>query len=372
MNVEGVARNLPLLTAGVLFALVAVLLARRRFGTLTERLFTITLFLAGAYALCDFLYFRASSAEQAIVEFQLEITALNFAALFIVLFTVSFRHRPNRRWLYMVPGPVFFFFLIWTWMVHGVEQTAWGWMVTVRNEFLFPWAAYTFLYLLAGTVHIYMAYRSLKGKSRALALRTLALMLSFVFYMAAGVSLLAILGASGPQSTPVFSVLLLVPGATTIPMIFPVTWDKWVAAVRSQEHRRRHEVLAVNLMYEDGTLIGSKSMLASAGFDLEMLSKTLNLIQSFVRKSFPGLSGGSLRALDHEGLRILVEKGEHSYLALILSGRENDLLRTQMKHAINSFESRNDWTALDGFSFVREPKGASKTLDMFFAKESLF
>ena len=371
MNIETVARNFPMVTAVLLYALVFMQVGRRRTRSWTEMFFVLSMFSGGTFALFEFLYYKVDSPELAVLANQSAFTALDFAILFLILFTVSFRRRANRRWLFLVPLPLVVLYLVWTWMVEGVALRPWGWVVEINAGFILPWIVYSLLYAFGGTVHIYKAYTILQGQSKALALRTFGLLLSFIFYILAGIIVVGLAGAAAPQVIPIFSILMFIPSLATIPIVFPGIWEKWVAAVRSQE-RRRHEVMGVTLMYEDGTLIGTKSMFSSGGLDLEVLSKTLALIQHFVKTSFPGLSGDSLRALDHEGLRIVIEKGEHTCLALILKGRENDFLRRQMKDALEAFESKNDFRLVNGLGTTPELRDTARTLDTFFAKESMF
>jgi len=163
----------------------------------------------------------------------------------------------------------------------------------------------------------------------------------------------------------------VLPVSAMMPLIFPETWDRWLKALRSYEGRR-YEVMAVNLMREDGTLIGSKSLFSTKSFDIEKLSRTLAVIQSYVKTSFPASSGDSLRTIDHGDTRILIEKGNFSFIALVLKGKENEFLRRQMRDALASFESWSGQGAPGGVSADGSKKGAIKALDMFFAKESLF
>ena len=68
----------------------------------------------------------------------------------------------------------------------------------------------------------------------------------------------------------------------------------------------------------------------------------MDVIQNFMRTSFPFLSGSSLKTIEHGDLRIIVERGKLCYLTVVLQGEENDLLRRQMRDEVLAFESANE------------------------------
>ena len=60
-----------------------------------------------------------------------------------------------------------------------------------------------------------------------------------------------------------------------------------------------------------------------------------------MRTSFPILAGKSLKTIEHGDLKILIERGHYCYLAIILTGEENDLLRRQIRDELLAFEQIN-------------------------------
>jgi len=371
MNIEGILRGMPILTAGLLFSMLVFLLLKRRVNTWTEVFFGLSIVCLGFFALDDFVCYNSEDPLLVLFASRLGLSELNLAILFLVCFTISFRRSPNRRWLVLLPMSVIVLVVTWMPGMSDVVRTPWGWGLVSTPESLAVFDAYAFFYFMAGCAHIYAASKRLSLNDKSLARKTSWLMLSFAIYIGMAFAADIVVGDAHVSPFPIFSIALVLPVSAMMPLIFPETWDRWLKALRSYEGRR-YEVMAVNLMREDGTLIGSKSLFSTKSFDIEKLSRTLAVIQSYVKTSFPASSGDSLRTIDHGDTRILIEKGNFSFIALVLKGKENEFLRRQMRDALASFESWSGQGAPGGVSADGSKKGAIKALDMFFAKESLF
>jgi hypothetical protein len=371
MNVEGILRGTPILTAGLLFSMLVFLLLKRRVSTWTEIFFELSILCLGLFALDDFLCYNSEDPRLVLFAARLGLSELNLAVLFLVFFTISFRRSPNRRWLVLLPMSVIVLMVTWMPGMSDVVRTPWGWGVVSQPESLAVFDAYVCFYFMAGCVHTYAASKRIGLNDKSLARKTLWLTLSLAIYVGMAFAADIFVGDARASPFPVFSIALVLPVSAMMPLTFPETWERWVKALKSYEGRR-YEVMAVNLMREDGTLIGSKSLFSTKSFDIEKLSRTLAVIQSYVKTSFPASSGDSLRTIDHGDTRILIEKGNFTFIALVLKGKENEFLRRQMRDALASFESWSGQGTTGGVSADGNKKGAIKALDMFFAKESLF
>jgi hypothetical protein len=371
MNLGEIVRGIPILVAVLYFSMLAVLLLKRRVNTWTEIFFELSIVCLGIFALTDFLCYNSDDSTLVLFAGRIGMSVLNLAMLSLVFFSVSFRRNPNRRWLTLLPMSAAVLIVTWIPTMSDVVGTYWGWGLVSRMEYKIAFDIYACFYFLAAGVHVFAASRRISLANESLARKTSWLMLSFAFFVGTAVAVALIAGNARPPPFPAYSISLIMPALATMPLIFPETWGRWVKALKSFEGRR-YEVMAVNLMREDGTLIGSKSLFSAKSFDFEKLSKTLAVIQSYVKTSFPASSSDSLRAIDHGDTRILIEKGNYAFIALVLKGKENEFLRRQMRDALASFESWSGPEALAGVGADGNKKGAIKALDMFFAKESLF
>ncbi|MDD1770411.1 MAG: PKD domain-containing protein, partial [Methanomassiliicoccales archaeon] len=83
---------------------------------------------------------------------------------------------------------------------------------------------------------------------------------------------------------------------------------------------KRAAVDEVFIIYEDGRLIAHQTRRLKPGMDDEILSSMLIALQSFVKDSFKDESATHLQRLDFGEKMILIEKGDHLFLAVVLHG----------------------------------------------------
>jgi len=126
------------------------------------------------------------------------------------------------------------------------------------------------------------------------------------------------------------------------------------------------------LVYEDGTLISSYAKEAGTSIDQDLFSATLDVIQNFMRTSFPILKGTSLRTIEHGDLRIIIERGRRCYLTVVLEGEENDLLRRQMRDEVLTFEDANEPILRIWRGIPEEAVGADNLLKRILQPSELF
>jgi len=126
------------------------------------------------------------------------------------------------------------------------------------------------------------------------------------------------------------------------------------------------------LIFNDGTLIASRAREGTGMMDRDIFGATLDVIQNFMRTSFPILRGTSLRTIEHGSNRILIERGRRCYLTLVIVGEENDLLRRQMRDELLAFEAANEEVLLRWRGVTSEAIGADGLLQRLFEPHDLF
>jgi hypothetical protein len=74
--------------------------------------------------------------------------------------------------------------------------------------------------------------------------------------------------------------------------------------------------------------------------DRDLFTATLDVIQNFMRTSFPALRG-SLQSIRHGDYTLVIERGKWTYLVLVIEGQESDQLRRQMRDLLIEYEHTN-------------------------------
>lgn len=369
MLLEEVLRNLPLVSAALMYAIVAVQILRDRFKTWTESFFLTGFFFAGTYALSDFLFFTAPNYERAVFAAKLSISSLTLSVLFFLLFTTLFLRRMKDWYLVAAVPALLFLSAIWIGMVSGVQQTTWGWVVTYNFGTYLAWLVYIVVYLEIGILNMYRAHVAAKKMSRTIASRTLGIMFTLLASLAVGLGTNGYFNAVGIDTVPLFSTVVAIPALATLLVVLPLSREK-VANAAKYLASSRYKVLATYLVHVDGTLIVSRSAVTEMTVDRDIFSATLDVIQNFMRASFPYLSGKWMKTIEQGNLRILIERGRYTFLALVIEGEENDILRRQMKDLLATFESKNGERLTHWRGIAQEAQGTEQVLSAFLARGS--
>ena len=371
MAYEEIARYLPLVTAILMYAIAAIQIFRDRFKTWTESFFVFGFFFGGTYALSDLLFFTAPTQEAALVAAKLSLSSLTLCALFFLLFMTVFLRRMKKVHLVAAVPAVLLLATVWATAVQGAHRTSWGWAATFEPWFFYFWVLYVAICVLLGVWQMRSAYGIARAMSNSLRVRTLGIMLFFVAGLAAGLGTNTYFITSRIDSVPLFSSFMALPSLATLLVVLPLTRERLVNATKSLKSKR-YEIMASYLVHADGTLLASKSIITEPGVDRDIFSATLDVIQNFMRTSFPYLSGKWLKTIEHGDTRIVIERGKHTFLALVLKGEENDILRRQMKDTLATFESDNDEKLTHWRGIAQEAKGIDGILNSFFAREVFF
>lgn len=104
----------------------------------------------------------------------------------------------------------------------------------------------------------------------------------------------------------------------------------------------------VFMIYRDGNLMAHQTRRLKPGMDDQIMGSMLVAIQDFVRDSFKEEASTGLNRMDFGEKKVLVEKGENIYLAVVLHGKREGrvphIMRQAIAHAEERFsETLSDW-----------------------------
>ncbi len=260
---------------------------------------------------------------------------------------------------------------VWSGLVIGLERTNWGWKAVFDFGLFVLWMAYVIAYATVGIWYLTRTYFVVRENSKSLGRRVLGILASFFTALALGFFTNGIFHALGIGLMPMFSSLLIFPGIITLYVLVPLTKER-LSGVMKRWKSRLYKVIGVYLIYENGTLISSKTSIQDEAVDEDIFSATLDAIQTFMRTSFPLLLGKWLRRIEHGDVKILIERGRRSYLAVVIQGEDSDTLWVKMKEAVERFETTNEITLADWSGVTDELTGIGETLEDLFEERALF
>ncbi|HUV23937.1 MAG TPA: PKD domain-containing protein [Methanomassiliicoccales archaeon] len=102
--------------------------------------------------------------------------------------------------------------------------------------------------------------------------------------------------------------------------------------------RRRYAIDEVFIIFEDGCLISHESRRLKPGMDDDILSGMLVAIQEFVKDSFKDEEETGIRRLDFGEKKIMVEKGDNIYVAVVMHGNGGEKVQQKMQHVLDTIE----------------------------------
>src|SRR5438874_2063596 len=332
MDIYDLLRVLPLASALTWFILAALQVYRDRIHTWTETFFLLSCIFAGLYATWDFLFFTAGDSNFATFAGRMSFSSAIVTSLFLLLFTLVYIDRMRRVYWSFGILTVAVLILFWSFGLESVNQLSGGLWIPVFNETVL---------LIVFTLTIFL-----------------------------GLGTNGVLGALRSQIPPPFSTLLLVVAGATIYTLYPGSRQRIAEAVRRFQ-ARRYSIKASFLTFEDGTLIGAKAREGETAIDQDLFGATLDVIQNFMRTSFPILRGKALSSITHGNYTLVVERGRHTYLTVVLEGEESDQLRRQMRDLLLDFEAKNRQALLAWRGMPEEAKGTEQMLTSLLAEAPL-
>jgi hypothetical protein len=94
------------------------------------------------------------------------------------------------------------------------------------------------------------------------------------------------------------------------------------------------------VIYKDGRLISHTTRRLKPGMDDQVLGSMFVAIQDFVKDSFKDLTSFTLRRLDFGEKSIVIEKGDHLYVAAVLHGAASHKVASRMEKIADEIEDR--------------------------------
>ncbi len=357
----------PLATAIVWWSLAAYQVYRDRFRTWTEVFFLATCLLAGAYAFSDTLFFTVPTADEAMLAAKASFSVLLLAIFFLFLFALVFYTRMRRTYLATIAPAVAVIVLLWLYLVPAGNINGQPPITSLNpncqppNAGCPPWvgnwdpATFTVYvivaigYSIAAALSLYLTYHEVARQTAKLRRRMLGLFVATVLCLVLATMTNTLRVYTNQQVLPLFSTALVLPGVVAFVTLSPMTRERFSVAVRRWK-ASRYDIKAAFVIFTDGTLIGAKVKPGEKVIDQDLFGATLDVIQNFMRTSFPTLRG-SLSAIKHGDYTLVMERGKYAYLTVILQGEENDQLRRHMRDILLDYERRNqpileDWRGM--------------------------
>jgi hypothetical protein len=339
-----ILRHFPLASAAAWFLIVGFQIYRDRYHTRTEAFFLLACAFAGLYAIADWFFFNLNDSPLVMIAAMFSLASVTLTALFLLLFTLVYVGRLRQ--------PVFWGFVAFAGLVLALIPLGMVTSVTRQSpEFLWvatfnqPLFALLLIFIIlagfGGVSNLYRLYRIVKQHSDRLARRTRGLVITFTLVMVLGLMTNGYLGVIGNQEIPPpFSTLLLVTAFSLSYVLYPGAGER-ISLVIRRFQASRYTIKAAFLIFGDGTVISSRVRPGENIVDTDLFSATLDVIQNFMRTSFPGLRGKWLRSIAHGDHTIVMERGRYAYITVLLEGEETDQLRRHMRDLLLEFEARN-------------------------------
>ncbi len=370
--VYGIVKHFPVITLAVWGTIAAYQLYRRRVRTLTETSFLLGAAAWASYAAFDWLIFNTEDYGTAFVLGRLSLTSLTLAAFFLLVFTKLFLMKPQRTdWVLTLPLAVSLA-LVWDGMLLDMQGGfPWNWTGVFDPSLFLIWLLYMVVYASLAIWYVYRAFKVVRNHSTFLGWRMFGIFVSLLVTLALGLSTNTIFHSLNIPLMPLFSSFLVMPGVIVLYVLVPLTRHR-ISSVIAKWKSRRYRIVAAYMIYENGTLIASKTSLPGGGVDEDIFGATLDAIQTFMRTSFPVLFGKWLRRVEHGDVKILIERGSHSYIALVVEGEDTDTLWIKMAESIQRFERTNDLRLADWNGVPEDLELLHETLDDFFTEAAVF
>jgi OOP family OmpA-OmpF porin len=108
------------------------------------------------------------------------------------------------------------------------------------------------------------------------------------------------------------------------------------------------EIKEAFLVHKSGCLISYANSKGDESQDFDIVAGMLTAIQSFVKDTF-GAGQWSLKRLEFEDRNLLIELGEHIYLAVIYEGRADNKMQSKVERTVDIVQEKfwqpcKDWT----------------------------
>ncbi len=364
----------PIVSAAAWFILAILQVYRDRWHTWTEAFFLFCCFFAGLYAIGDFLLFYSRTFEAALLSTLVSLTGLTLAVNFFLLFTLVYVDRMRRSYGLLMAVSIAMLLLLWGRGITDIRP------LTFEGQSLYVaffdpvvlgvYLLYVVAYSVIGIWNLYRLYKIVQASSKTLARRAAGLMVTFTLVLVLGLVTNGLIGVTRLAWPPPLSTLLIFVAASAYYTLYPIGRERISEAIRMFQ-ARRYSIKAVFLTFHDGTLIGAKTKPGETAIDQDLFGATLDVIQNFMRTSFPILRGKSLSSIVHGTYTLVIEKARMTYLTVVLEGEETDQLRRQMRDVLITFEAQNRPVLQKWKGVPSEASGTEQLLTGFFVESPL-
>ena len=350
----------PLAAVGVWWGLSLYQVYRDRYRTWTEVFFLAGTLFVGAYALSDVFFFTAPTQAQAAAYALLSFSFLTLAVYFIFLFALVFYTRMRNAYAFTLVPVIGLIALLWIGLIPSLDAIAPldpvvapalpvpPWLGSWDKTVFLVWVLGSMGFGILAAYFLLRTYREVADHTPKLRRRMLGLLLSTVLAVLLG-GTNVFRSITGWQILPLFSTGLVLPGVVSILTLSPMSTERFSVAVRRWK-ASQYDIKAAFMIFSDGTLIGAKVRPGEKVIDQDLFGATLDVIQNFMRTSFPTFRG-SLNTIKIGDNTLVVERGHYAYLTVVLQGEGNDQLRRHMRDLLLGFEHDNqpvleDWRGM--------------------------
>lgn len=326
-----------------------------------------------AYSFADFLYLMAPTPDLALWFLRARWLAITPVPLFCLFFARWLYVRRVRRDLLLAVPTAVLAVLATVFQSVSVTPTEWGYSPVRYLPLYVVWVGHLYLYWGAALYYMGREVRKMKGLEEFADLRARLLA---VIVSLAGVIVGALLGNSyftlqQAHAPPLLSALLVIPGVVLLTVALPVSRETISAFVKRtviQGKQVRHAFL----VYAGGTLIASRSQAGDTESDEDIFAAIFEALQQYAHFGLAPFDDGWLGAVEYGDRKILVERGLHSYLVLVTTGREDDLLRNEARELLARFERGNAHRLRDWSGDAADLQHAKDTVDFLFEMDKFF
>ncbi|MFH1579913.1 MAG: PKD domain-containing protein [Thermoplasmatota archaeon] len=144
-----------------------------------------------------------------------------------------------------------------------------------------------------------------------------------------------------------------------------------LAAVSTMGYFMRESTIAVDetfVIYNDGRMIAHSTRRLKPGMDDEVMSGMLVAIQDFVKESFKDITSFTLRKLEFGEKSVVIEKGDHLFLAVILHGHASKKVAQKMQRAVAEIERKFGPHLKDWDGDLEKMRGISDIVKKIYSK----
>jgi len=122
------------------------------------------------------------------------------------------------------------------------------------------------------------------------------------------------------------------------------------------------------VIYHDGRMLAHTTRRLKPGMDDQVLSSMFVAIQDFIKDSFKDETSFTLRKLDFGEKSVLVEKGSHVYLAVILHGKASKKVSSRMKMVVDEIEERFSDHLIEWDGDLDKVRGVNEMVKKLYSK----